>query len=305
MNDRYWICVLAFALAGCGIDTNRPLTDPGCDLEAAFGAPQPFTELNTGLSEWSASLTDDELEVVFLSDRVGTMWSPEIWTATRKSRSAPWENIHMISKLASLAGQESGLAISGDGLDLYFSLLVTPTRKLYRAHRASRAHAFSPPEEIAQQNDLYEFEIALAPSNNLYASARSPTADNRDVFLYPFDGKGWSSPVVLDGVASITDETGMAISKDERTLFFARQVAKGVAETSETWIAQRASTSEPFAALKRLDELTFVGGGTIPSWVSSDGCRLYVAMYSPDPRLPQMGRGWYDLAVASKPAKKR
>jgi len=134
---------LFFALVGCGevigVDTHRPLR--ACDLSQPFGAFEPIAELGSVATDANPTLTDDELTLYFLSDRAAPDADHlQIWTATRPTRVAPWQNVHVVGELADDSSQFSGVAVSGDGKTLYYSR-TSPDftrRAVYVAQRTAK-----------------------------------------------------------------------------------------------------------------------------------------------------------------------
>lgn len=109
--------------------------------DAPFGPPTVITELMTSSDETDPSLTDDELEMLFTSDRDGV---PCIYDVHRTSLEAAWGTPVRQSALCN-GPPASGAHISGDGLRLYYNTeedaLVEGT--IYVATRASRDEPFA------------------------------------------------------------------------------------------------------------------------------------------------------------------
>jgi hypothetical protein len=57
-----------------------------------FGIPSTnlFVNLNTAWSEFEATLSADELQIIFLSDRPGGVGGPDLWWASRPDRESPF-----------------------------------------------------------------------------------------------------------------------------------------------------------------------------------------------------------------------
>jgi Tol biopolymer transport system component len=90
------------------------------DRSSQFGNLAPITELNTSDLEYSPTLSSDELEMFFSSDRPGGLGQLDIWRATRSARDAPFTVIENVPVLSS-AGDDFGPALSGDDTQIYYS----------------------------------------------------------------------------------------------------------------------------------------------------------------------------------------
>lgn len=124
-------------------------------LPDARGAPgpngwYPATEVlgvNSPSMETDPSLTDDNLTIVFTSDRAGGTGGLDLYIGTRTSTSDPFV-VRELTELDSTASDQSP-EISADGLTIYFST----TRNgggdalIYKATRASTTVPFGAPAE--------------------------------------------------------------------------------------------------------------------------------------------------------------
>ena len=89
------------------------------NADFTFGAPQDLGLGNGGYSSVSA----DELELYFTSDRAGGLGYEDIWVSTRQSIDDPWgppTNLETVNS----SYRESFPCISRDGLTLYFLSLI-------------------------------------------------------------------------------------------------------------------------------------------------------------------------------------
>jgi len=89
-----------------------------CDRGKPFGTPVKITELNSAADDHSATLTADELTVLFASSRSGGPGGLDIYIATRPTRSDPWSAPSLINGV-NTARQESRPVITADGLFLF------------------------------------------------------------------------------------------------------------------------------------------------------------------------------------------
>jgi hypothetical protein len=96
----------------------------GSDVDIYFSlngaAPQLAPGLNTASNDFQPNVRKDGREVVFGSNRAGTLGGNDIWTATRASISDAWlPPVHLDAPINSPAG-ETRPTLSWDGLTMYF-----------------------------------------------------------------------------------------------------------------------------------------------------------------------------------------
>ena len=88
--------------------------------DGSFGARTAVSELNTASSELRPNVRKGGLEIVFDSDRPGTMGGADLWFATRASVTDPWSTpVNAGSAINTGAGETRG-SFSWDGATLYF-----------------------------------------------------------------------------------------------------------------------------------------------------------------------------------------
>jgi len=110
---------LYFAGGGVGLGAPRDLyVATRADADAPFTSARTLPELNSASMEQLPWLSPDELTIVFLSQRDGSL---RPWTATRGSRSASFEVPTPLPLDASF-GPGGRTFLTPDGLGLYYSL---------------------------------------------------------------------------------------------------------------------------------------------------------------------------------------
>jgi hypothetical protein len=98
---------------------------------------------------------------------------------------------------------------------------------------------------------------------------------------------------VLANVNTPSHEWAPVVTPDELTIYFGSTRTDGGAKGGmDIWRATRASTTVPFSNPTNVAALN-TPKSDVPTWISNDGCRLYVANNS---------GGKYVIEVASKPA---
>ncbi len=92
---------------------------------------------------------------------------------------------------------------------------------------------------------------------------------------------------VIGGINSAGNETAPAVTADERVMAFARD--------GDIYLASRSSPSDGFGTATAVDGLATMGVNEAPTWISPDGCHLYVQSDA------MGGMGGIDLYMAARP----
>jgi Tol biopolymer transport system component len=95
--------------------------------------------LNTVVQEQFPALTRDGLEIVFASDRPGTLGGLDLWHATRASTTAPWGTPVNLGPLVNSPAAEGRSSISWDGTTLIFHSNRAGSVDLFETSRARAA----------------------------------------------------------------------------------------------------------------------------------------------------------------------
>jgi hypothetical protein len=88
--------------------------------DGTFGPRTAVTELNTAANELRPNVRKGGLEIVFDSDRQGTLGGPDLWFATRASVDDPWSTPVNAGPAINTAAGETRGSFSWDGATLYF-----------------------------------------------------------------------------------------------------------------------------------------------------------------------------------------
>ncbi len=94
---------------------------------ARFGPATAVAELNdAAANDIQPNVRADGLEVVFSSNRAGTLGGQDIWVATRGSLSAPWSAPVNLGSVVNTTASESRPSLSRDGKQLLFGRTPGP-----------------------------------------------------------------------------------------------------------------------------------------------------------------------------------
>jgi hypothetical protein len=94
---------------------------------ARFGPATAVTELNDATAnDIQPNVRSDGLEVVFSSNRSGTLGAQDIWVATRGTPTAPWSAPVNLGSVVNTAAAETRPSLSQDGNQLLFGRAPGP-----------------------------------------------------------------------------------------------------------------------------------------------------------------------------------
>jgi hypothetical protein len=85
-----------------------------------FGPGSPVTELNSAFTDQGVAVRRDGLEVIFGSDRTGTLGAADLWMAARSSTADPWSLPVNLTVLNSTFFDGGKMSFSFDGRQFYF-----------------------------------------------------------------------------------------------------------------------------------------------------------------------------------------
>lgn len=292
MDMRFGL-ILAITLCGCGSVANDtidaaiqdtsvdvPLDAPArCNPNAAFGAAQPLTELDTAAEEDFATLTDDELTIYFSSTRVGSVGGYDLFTATRPDRSSPWGNVQAVGGV-NTAGNERGPMVSADQRTLYALTGVAPDYQIGVSTRTTPSGLFNGFTDAPVINAVGSNEEAgTLLVNALYFS----TNRNGDYQLVrsPRTGSTFGPPLVVSGdmLDLPSSDAQPVVTPDELTIYFESTRSGGVG-ADDIWMAKRSNLADGFSTPINLSSLNSTVAD-FPTWISSDNCVLYFTSRSP------------------------
>lgn len=228
----------------------------------------PLTELNTTMDESDPELRGDGLEIVFHSLRTGGAGNYDLYHATRTTTSSTFGPVTPLTAL-NTGGDDQGPGLSGDGLTILFS----DGADIVYATRPALTSAFGTRQALAA---LSSADIDTAPeisADGKTAIVTRGVTDARELWIYTraADGpitSGWSTGTQLTELSSPVTETSADLDATGLVIYFHSD--RMTATSDDIYVATRASTSDVFSNVKRVDELATLQDDGDPS-VSADG----------------------------------
>jgi hypothetical protein len=220
---RWRLAILVLAACGRIGFGDRVATDGGGGSDAdgdpavacTFGPWGPATNLaslNTTASDWSPTLSDDGLELIFETTRSGNQ---DLYRAVRATTADPFDAPTPLTVLNTMQ-TEASPSLSRDRLTVYFSSSRSGQELLYRATRSDKDAPFGAPALVP--------ELASMP---LLGPAISASGD--ELFFTDISASSIARAVLIDGMFSVTgvaSELGTTasaypdLSRDGLTIYF-------------------------------------------------------------------------------------
>jgi hypothetical protein len=281
------------------VDASGDSTDLGtstgehatCDAEMPFTEPMLVTELDTEMHEDHAWLSQDELTVYLSSNRNDELPGYDIYVGVRAGLDDPFGELTLLTGSDS---EDRRPTLTADGLTLY--LASSPVGALsYDLMVATRANLLAEFSELAPvgvvNSDVSDSAPSISPDGTTlwFESQRTGLGD---IYRTQRSGDGpFEEPTPVGELNTPSAEAAPVPSADGLTIWFASNRAGGVGDL-DVWTATRSSTDDGFGEATNVPEVSS-DAVDWPTWVSLDGCRLYLASRRPD-------GGDYDLWVAER-----
>ena len=250
------------------LDADTDAAPPACDVTKPF---LPATEV-PGLhdpmaNDVHASLTANELTIYFASNRSNyASTTTEVYRATRATRDASFGTPTLAGFATFEPEGANNPAISADGNTIFYdSVRMNVGVVLLMSSRADATSVFAAPMTLAT-GALVEPAIT-ADGTTLYAT----NLGTGRLARLQKSGSTYGPAQDVDTQLAYT-QVSPATSDDLALFMTLRNGAVNV--------TKRTSTSEPWPTPTELSELQTHDEQFLPSWVSGDGCRLYLT-YTP------------------------
>lgn len=244
----------------------------GCDPQAPFGTPVPIASLNdTSLADdGTLRLDHDELTGYFWSRRSGLA---RIYYASRSDREQPFTVASTTGINPNDTNNDLDPTMSSDRSLLVFRHNV-PGDELWMATSIT-ATTFTSSMPIASLNTgAVESQPYLQPAGTelVFHSTRS---GGGDLFRSTRTGTTFSAPTRIDELASTDIDGDPVLSEDGRTIYFRSDRLSSIGGFN-IFVATRPDTGTQFGAPVLVPNVNSASGDG-PSFISPDGCRLYLS----------------------------
>lgn len=241
-----------------------------CDVSAPFGVPVAIAELDDPTSDdGTLRLLPDERSGYFWSFRASA--NAGLYLATRPDLATPF-SITPVQGLG-LAGNLLDPAVSADGALLVFRHSM-PGDDLYEATRVA-PDTFTTATAIASLNtsstEVQPF-LPLTDDVLVFSSSRS---GGGDLYTATRTGTAFSAPVAIAELSTTSDEGDPVLAADGLTLYF-RSDRPAASGGYNIFVATRPTTGDLFGAPQLVPNVNS-DADEGPSWISPDGCRLYLS----------------------------
>lgn len=240
-----------------------------------FGEPVNLgPSVNTSQS-WSGepSISADDLELYFTSQRPGGQGAGDIWVTKRLTKDTPWGEPENLGPIVNSSDIERGPSVTADGLELYFSSRRTGRWELYMSTRQTKDDAWNAivplPNHVSVSYGLegpcispdgLELYFATGDTTGFYELyvARRGTADD------PWNPSERLGP----NVNHAGNENSPFISCDGLALFFW--------SGHRLWMSTRTTTTEPWNPRVDLSSKGFdYSGWNFAPSITFDGSTFY------------------------------
>ncbi|HVH44023.1 MAG TPA: hypothetical protein VM925_16845 [Labilithrix sp.] len=282
-----------------------------CNLAAPFESVTLVPGLELG-DVLTARLTSDEKTLLFSAYSGCKLESCiDLWVASRPNRTSPFVVQGTLPGVNTEKASEYWPTMTEDRLLLFMESgrslqkvdggYVSDRSRIWSTTRNNETAQFGEPaiqDIFIVPETEYEASPYLHPNGKSLYFASTTRAGNKgglDIFVAQLGNFGIASSVSnVGGVNTENNELMPLISRDERALYFARDVGF----ERQIMVSTRSAATGPFGAPTPVSELN--QGYDWPSWLSDDQCRLYFVSTR---SLAQDGGnfGAYRLWMAERP----
>ncbi len=251
-----------------------PSGPPDCDPTKPFGKAAPVVGIPR--ASFNVSLAPDE-RVMFLGMRDPSTGTLRIAQAVRADRSLPFGAPTFVPSLTGAAADQPvfGPAITADGLTIFYHY----GQGLMRATRASVADPFGVRTIVRDGTEDVDTQSLAAVSPDGSAIYMSRYASG-SLYRFPtnaLSGQGVAETALNAPLAGSTYVGGIfmaAVSHDGKRIIYGKTLDNSAAGAIVT--ATRTSTTAPFGDVTVMSEFPAKKLQAYPTWLSPDGCRLYM-----------------------------
>jgi hypothetical protein len=261
---------------GEAVGTCADASDIACQ---PFGTPTLVTEIASPADDDDKpTLTQDMLQMFFLSDRDGGLGHGDVWMTTRATVSDAWSPPTVVAALNS-SSKEDSPAISSDGMTLW----VASDRSggaggldIWVSTLGSNG-TWSSPSPVTQLNSSGD-EFPRPPGSHGLVMPLSQRRDSNVPYQILFASRSstssgaWSSPAIVPSVDNANLDDDGFLTDDGMTLYFSSDRLNG---SQDLFVTQRPTVDGGFGEAIPLGSLNTSKAAERDPWVSPDGHEIY------------------------------
>lgn len=233
-----------------------------------FAAPVVVDSLSSdGTVDDDPSLTDDLTEIYFDSKRDGGLGKEDVWQATRSAATGPWSNVSPATEL-NTDQRETGIALAGDGLEIWFSSNRTDSSgrlDVFHATRPTRAATWSTVERVPELSTPGDDLVSAVTDSNrtMLLARRNSDSDDYDLFVATRQTAAdpWGDAIPIAELDTDSEESDAFLASTGHDVLFTR--------SKDLWFAERESVTGSFASPVRVDALNSSKDDRDP-WATDD-----------------------------------
>jgi WD40-like Beta Propeller Repeat len=262
-----------------------------CDRNKPFGTPAVVRPLSTpSFNEYDARLTVDELTIYFARNKTGgaTAFDPAIYVATRSSYTDAFGDVKRVDGLRPANEAVFAPSVTSDGLTMYFDVLSgAPGTSLtiLSAKRPCSSAPFSIGAAVPNVNGKDENgnPIITPDGASLYFFsnywADTTTFDSgghttRKLVVARRNGDSFATPEAITSLDT-AEADNVAVSANQLEIAFASTRGQPSGGNQDIWLAERSSVTADWGTATLLATVSSASTDS-PTWISDDGCRLYL-----------------------------
>jgi hypothetical protein len=272
LRRRSVFLLSVLGLASCG--GNDVVLGDGRSGSAVSERPVPtFTRISVvdgvsapGTVDDDPTLTADLTQMYFDSEREGGLGGEDIWRSARTDPDQAWSTPEIVTELNS-TDRETGIALSANGLSIWFSSNRTGTTGGLDVFVATRPTVSAPWSAVARVDELCTADDDLvsavdAAETALYLARRSSADSDYDLYVSERSENGiWGAPVPIAELnTSGAESDAFPVERDTGLIF---------TKSEDLVIARRNAASDPYGASGTLSGLNSPEDDRDP-WATDD-----------------------------------
>ena len=212
------------------------------------------------------SLTADLTQLYFDSEREGGLGGEDVWRSVRSDRNQAWGAPEIVAELNS-PDRETGIALSANGMSVWFSSNRTGTIGGLDIYVATRSTVAEPWSAVARVDELCTADDDLVSAvdgseTTLYLARRSSADSDYDLYVSERTENGlWGAPAAISELNTTGAESdAFPVERDMGLLY---------SKAEDLVIARRGSGSDPFRLAEALSGLNSPEDDRDP-WATDD-----------------------------------